>query len=308
MATKTKKKRILITGANGFLGKAVVDLLTENENYEIVSTNRSIHDLTKLEDCLLATKNIDTIIHLAGLVRSRREQKRRPAETLSINLLTTLNIAEAAQQNRVKRIIFLSSVTAYPENIETPFREKELWNGPVADESYAYGTAKRLTETIARAYDEQYGIETTTLLLPNLYGPGDKFTHTPPPFVPNVILQIQQAIQERIPVISGGDNGDVELDLLYVGDAARAIGCALKAKTLPSLMNISTDTTITVGEVYTIVARLLEYDGIIEWEKGISAPPPRFMDATLAHTHLDWHNQTSFETGIKNTISSFFKK
>ncbi len=306
MKNTREMKRVLVTGSTGFLGKAVLEILNCG-NYELITTNSSLHDLTNLDECKILTKNIDVIINLAGLVLSRNEQKARPAEVFFTNTIISLNIAEAARQNNVRRIIFISSVTAYPENIPSPFSETDLWKGPVTDANYAYGTAKRITETIARAYNDQYDIETCTLFLPNLYGPNDKFDYTPPPLIPNIINQIQQSVKEDAAVLKGGNNGDSTLDLLYVTDAANAIKCALETNNLPPLLNISTGTTISIKEVYSNIAKILSYKGTIEWEPG-NPPTPRIMDTSKAQEHIGWKNITSFETGITNTINSFLQK
>lgn len=305
MSDTSQKKRILVTGASGFLGRAICDALTQSE-YEVVATNSAIHNLMDVAACLEAARGIDTIIHTAGLVLSRSEQQKRPAEVFRINTETTLNIAEAAQMNGVRRIIFISSVTAYPENTTTPFIESELWNGPVSNGNYSYGTAKRLTETIARSYHEQYGLETCVLFLPNLYGPNDKFTYSPPPLIPNTIIQIKQAVDAHTPTIVGGNNGDVSLDLLYVTDAADAVVHALATPTLPRTLNIGTGTAVTIKSIYATIAQVLGYQGTIIWESG-AVPPPRIMDTTRTLTALNWQSVTTFESGIAATIADYLK-
>ena len=307
IAPRKQRQNVLITGSTGFLGTALLKTLQTNEQYRIYTTDNSLHDLTKIEECLVATKKIDIIINLAGLVLSRKEQKTRPAEVFAKNVLIDLNIAEAARQNNVRRILFIGSITAYPENISAPFSENDLWNGPVADASYAYGSAKRVTEIISRTHSDQYGIETTTLFLPNLYGPGDKFDYSPPPLIPSIIIQIRDAVLNEAPTIHGGNNGDSRLDLLYVADAADAIKHTLDVELLPATLNIGTGTTISIKEMYETVAKIFRYTGIIEWQKG-NVSPPRAMDATRAHKQIGWHSTTSFETGISNTISNFLKK
>jgi GDP-L-fucose synthase len=305
MKATPQKKRILITGSTGFLGKAIIAKLG-SDAYELVTPRHTDCDLTSLTDCLQATTGVDTIIHTAGLVVSRGEQQKRPAEVFSINTLMAIAIAEAARQNGVRRVIFISSVTAYPDTATPPFSEECLWAGPINDGNYAYGTAKRITETIARSYREQYELETSVLFLPNLYGPQDKFKNNPPPLIASIITQIQKAVTEQATTIRGGNNGDVALDLLYVKDAAAAVLAALQAETLPPLLNIGTGATVTIREIFTTIAVILGYTGLIEWEES-SAPTPRLMDTTGAQAHIGWKSETSFTTGIKDTITDYLQ-
>lgn len=307
MFSQSTPKKILITGATGFLGSNLLNELSKKDNYEVVTTNSTAHDLTNIDECIAVTKNIDTVIHLAGLILSRAEQQKRPAETFRLNTLFALNIAEASAKNGVRRIIFANSVTAYPNTEKQRLAETDLWSGPVIDGNYAYGTAKRIGETIARSYHEQYAIEITNIFLPNLYGPGDKFTYNPPPLVPNTILEIQKAKQQDRDTLLGGSNGNVELDLLYANDAARAVVQILDLKDSPPLLNISSGTTISIKDIYATIAAALEYDGSIIWKQG-SPPTSRIMDTSAMKKLLPDFTFTTFSAGITNTINNFLKK
>lgn len=304
MSNINQKKRILITGASGFLGREIQAILQDSD-YEIVLSSSKCHDLTKIEHCKLATQNINTVIHLAGLVLSRKEQQLRPAEVFSLNTLMAINIAEASRLNGVRRILFISSVTAYPENISTPFTEDDLLKGPVSSGNYAYGTAKRIMETIARSYSEQYALETCVLFLPNLYGPNDKFDYNPPPLIPNIILQIHKAMIANERIFSGGNNGDVELDLLYVTDAAKAVWAAIEAPALPLLLNIGTGRPISIKHIHTIIAEALSYKGKITWAECTTPPSPRVMDTSKASSELQWESETTITEGITLTVADY---
>jgi len=302
------KNKILITGSNGFLGRALKEHLRKVSKDEIVEATHDEFNLTEYNDCLKATKGVDVIIQLAGLVLSRKEQESRSAEVLSTNLLIDINIVRAAQENSVKKIILFSSLTAYSESISAPFKENDLWNGPVPESTYAYGTAKRVLDTLTQAYRQQYDIDITTLILPNLYGPGDKFSYTPPPLIPNTIKQIYGAKQNKLDNMLGGNNGTATLELLYIDDATDAIIKAVKSNMLPPTLNIGTGTPITIQEVYSYVAKAIGFEGEILWEPE-TAPKAskRYLDTTLTTEKLSWKSHHSIEDGIFETVKSFLE-
>lgn len=300
--------RILVTGARGFLGKKLIPLLEETSATILPLTSADC-DLTDLSATkkFLNENPVNTIIHAAGLVLSRSEQQKRPAEVLFNNLMTNLVIAEAAQSTGVKRIIFISSVTAYPSAANAPFQTEDLWSGPVTDGNYAYGTAKRMADIIARAYTEQYGIATTVLLLPNIYGPGDKFSYNPPPLIPNCIQQVLAAKENNTPHINGGNNGDVLLDLLYVEDAARAIIKVLKTENLPRLINIGSQQAVSIKAIYSTVAEIVGYQNPIIWDSNSATPLPRLMNTTTATERLGWQASTTLRDGLEATIKAYLR-
>lgn len=301
-------KKILITGSNGFIGRALKEHLKKIREYEVYEANHDKYDLTVYNDCMDATKDIDIVIQLAGLVLSRKEQEQRPAEVLSTNLLIDLNIVRAAQQNNAKKIILFSSLTAYSESISAPFKEEYLWDGPVPKNTYAYGTAKRVLDILTQSYRQQYDIDITTLILPNTYGPGDKFSSTPPPLIPNTIKQIYEAKQNNLKKIAGGNNDTLALELLYIDDAVEAISRALHSTTLPCTLNVGSGKPVTIGEVYGTVAKAIGFTGQILWEDSTKSEiSKRYLDTSLATQKIGWKSHYSLEDGILKTVKYFLE-
>ena len=307
MDTSRKKSTILLTGSKGFLGKVLFKKLVENKDYKIKCVDLPEYNLTKLDDCLKVTKGSDIVINLAGLVLSRVEQLERPAEVIFNNILVNLQILEAARLNKVRKVILISSITAYPAQSSHPFKEEDLWEGSMVEDSEAYGAAKRVLVLSAKAYKTQYGMDIVCLLFPNLYGPEDKFNYNPPPLIPNTILQIYKAKRDNKKFIIAGNNGQQRLDFLYVEDAVEAILLALKRKNLPELINVGTGRGIKIKDVFKIIAMEISFKGIIKWDKTVRYFPARYLDIFKMKRFLKFEPKYTIESGLQKTVKWFLK-
>lgn len=136
-------KKLLITGASGYIGKALVDVLIKRGQYELVLTSRtniSIADRSvsyvnmdiSSEDCCWAEclDGVDCVVHLAGRAHVVKEKCNDPLlEFRKVNCLATLHIAQQAIDHGVKRFVFLSSIGVNGVRTEdTPFSETSLPN------------------------------------------------------------------------------------------------------------------------------------------------------------------------------------
>lgn len=302
------KKKILITGADGFLGghlfKKLLTYKMPRRNL-FLPTFREL-DLRKWENCQRAVEGQDIVIHLAGMVVSRKEQNKRPGEIFYNNLLINSQIIEASRLAGVEKIITIGSITEYPKNIKTPFKEEDLWSGLPEEKSVCYGMSKRIMSTQVIAYNQQYELNGIHLILPNLYGPRDKFYQPIPPLVPSLIKQIYKAKIEGLKEIYGGANRENLVDLLYVDDAAEAIISALMRYNRPEPLNIGSGSPIMIEALVEKISSLIDFKGKIFWDlqKIISR---RCLDITKAKDILGFLPKVDITQGLKYVIDQYTK-
>lgn len=305
---KEEKRNILLIGSKGFLGKFLFRELSKNKNYKINPVDLPKYDLTKIDTALKVTKGIDFIINTAGLVLSRAEQMKRPAEVLYNNLLINLQVLEAARINKVKRVILISSITAYPENLRPPFKEESLWEGKPDLTNFSYGVAKRVLETATFTFMKQYNLKINCLIFPNLYGPEDKFNYNPPPLVPNIILQLYNAKKRNCSFIVGGKNGEQALELLYIEDAVKAILLMLKKENIPEILNVGNGRAVKIKDIYHIIAHYMNFEGKIKWIENKKFSPPRYLNTSKMKKYLNWKPEIKIENGLKKTVNWFLER
>ena len=179
---ETTKQRILVTGANGFIGSSLCASLKEkgyfvrgavrNDPYDIPGVDETIQvtDINESTDWQEALAGMDTVIHLAARVHVMGHQAAESLETFrKVNLLGTERLARMAAKAGVRRFIFISSVKVNGEGSSHVYTENDL---PSPQDAYAI--SKREAEDLLVSISKETGIQTVILRLPLVYGPGVK--------------------------------------------------------------------------------------------------------------------------------------
>ncbi len=156
-------KRILVTGGSGFLGSHICDSLSDaGHEVNIFDLKKSAYlkksqkmilgDVLKAKEINKACRGIDIIFHLAALANMDAAHN-QPYNTMNINVLGTVNVLEAARENKVKRVMFASTI--YVNSRTGSF----------------YRVSKHAGELLLEAYHQRYGLDYTILRFGTLYGP-----------------------------------------------------------------------------------------------------------------------------------------
>lgn len=207
--------KVLITGANGFVGSALVEDLRAR-GHEIVGATRaptentvSVGELTGATDWGAALAGCDTVVHAAARVHQMKEQAEN-AEALyrETNVKGTLNLARQAVAAGVKRFVFLSSIKAMGE--AGHFTEA----APCRPED-AYGRSKREAEEVLQKLSLETGLEVVILRLPLVYGPGVKGN----------FLNLMRLVEKGLPLPFGAVRN--VRSLLYLGNLLDVIALCL---------------------------------------------------------------------------------
>lgn len=238
-------RRVLITGASGFLGEATLDQVTadddsvfavcvdtrqtdgpEGETRRFVSVNR---DITQSVDDLLADYAIDTVIHLAFVLQAQRD----PGEARKVNVDATRQLLEACAKANVKQFVYLSSATVYgahPEN-SRPFTEDDPVN-PVS--GFTYSEHKVEAERLVLEHGRTNpGCAVSILRGCVVMGPGAS----------NFITE--SLGMKLLPVPSGSDP---EMQFLHVDDYRSAVDATL-SQNAQGIFNIAGTGTVSWREM-----------------------------------------------------------
>ena len=230
--------KYLVTGGAGFIGSHIVDALIAQRHDVVVLDNLSSGHLENLaevadrikfikgdvrdaETCLKATQGCDGIFHEAALV-SVPDSINRPRDNHDINITGTLNILEAARQQRVKRVVFASSAAIYGDNPDLPKREDML-----PEPKSPYALAKLTGEYYLKVYAECFGLETVALRYFNVFGS----RQDPSSMYSGVISIFSERIKKGLPITLYGD-GQQTRDFVNVADVVRANLLAMESQSL----------------------------------------------------------------------------
>lgn len=292
-----KKDKILITGATGFLGQHVIEELLKR-GYKNLKIIGSEIDLRKAKNCRKVLKGVKAVIHLAAKIGGIGENKKYPGAFLYDNLIMGLNLIEEARKAKVKKLVCVGTVCSYPDNIQIPFKENDLWKGYPSEDTAPYGIAKKTLLVQLQAYRKQYRFNGVFAILTNMFGPDDRSSHV----IPDMINKIRKAKKLGGNVSLWG-NGKQTREFLHVKDGARAIVDMLEKYDGPLPLNIGSGKELSIRKVAMTIAKLLNYKGKIIWDR--SKPmghSRRLIDISQAKKLLGWQPQYSFEEGLRSYL------
>ncbi|MDO9530351.1 MAG: NAD-dependent epimerase/dehydratase family protein [Syntrophales bacterium] len=301
-------KSALVTGGTGLIGREVVKLLCAAGAYvKIVSLDhvnvdsRAEHvlgDLTDFNLCKDLTKDTDFVFHLAGIKGSIEVTKSKPASFFVPLLMFNTNVLEASRLNKVQKIVYTSSIGAYPS--AEVFKENDGNDGPPMD-MYP-GWAKRMAEMQIQAYKIQYGLDNFSVVRPcNVYGPGDNFDPKNAMVIPTLMSRI---FNKEDPVVVWGDGSAIR-DFAYSRDVAEGIILALYHGTGDHpFINLGSGKGYTIGELVETLHEFLDFNYRFDTTKP-SGFPKRVMDVSLARKAIDYNPSTALLEGLKETWGWF---
>lgn len=300
------EKKILVTGAHGFLGKHLVRNLLERkkvpeENLFLPTVQKL--DLRREEDCQKAVKGQDIVIHLAGVVGGIGFTRQHPGKSFFGNAAMALNIIEASRKEKIEKFVGIGTVCSYPKVIPLPFKEENLWDGYPEETNAAYGLAKKFMLVQSQAYRTEYDLNAIHLLLQNLYGPGDNFNSETSHVIPALIAKITEAKKKNRDYINLWGTGKATREFLYVEDAVEGIILATEKYNKPEPVNLGADNEISINDLAKLICKLMDFRGEIHWDSSKpDGQPRRRFDLSKAKKEFDFVAKTNFEEGLKKTI------
>ena len=298
-------KQILVTGGAGFLGKQVVQqLLAHGAKAEHISIPRSKDcDLREMGACQRAAEGQDLIIHLAAHVGGIGLNREKPAELFYDNLMMGAQLIHAAYEAGVQKFVCVGTICAYPKFTPVPFKEDDLWNGYPEETNAPYGVAKKALLVQLQSYRQQYGFNGIYLLPVNLYGPEDNFDPRSSHVIPALIRKVYEAQQRGDKVFPVWGDGSPTREFIYSTDAARGIVMGALSYADPEPVNLGTNFEISIKDLVTLIAELMEFEGELVWETDKpNGQPRRCLDTSRAREAFGVQAEMDLREGLKRTI------
>jgi GDP-L-fucose synthase len=302
-------KRILVTGATGFLGPHVVAALKAQLKAEIIGVGRKDFDLLKPGQAELMLEKIkpDAVVHLAARVGGIIADMTYPADFFYENLFINTTVFEASYRAGIKKFVTAMGGCAYPAKAHSPIAEEAMWNGYPQFESAPYSIAKKVIIVQSESYRRQHGFNSVVLIPGNIYGEHDNFNEEYSHVIPAMIRRFLEAREKGAPTITCYGSGKPTRDFVYAQDVADLFPWFLLNYDSSDTVNISTGTRITIRELAETVKEVTGYQGTITWD---TSKPDGQMDKifSVERLHkLGLNCPTTLREGLRKTMDWFAK-
>ncbi len=301
------EQTILIAGAEGMVGSAMVRLLGRHGYTNLLTPPRAALDYTNQVAVreYLATHRPDVVVVAAAKVGGIYANMTYPAEFIYTNLMIASNLIHESYQMGVQRLLYLGSTCIYPREAPQPIPEEALLTGPLEKTNEAYALAKIAGIKLCEYYRRQYGCHYISAMPTNLYGPGDTYHSENAHVIPALIRRFHEAKLANLPEVSIWGTGKALREFLYVEDLAEACLFLLQHYDAPEQINVGSDEEVTILDVAKEIAEVVGYQGNLVQDLSKPDGTPRKKTDTTRINRMGWRPKISLREGLEQSYSDY---
>lgn len=310
------RKKILLCGATGFIGRNLLARFLEKGECELYATYFRTAppevsslpgtvtflnvDLTNKSQVHDAIAGMDIVIQAAATTSGARDIVTKPYDHAADNAVMNSLIFRACHESKVRHVLFFSCTIMYP-NQAAPVCEEDF-NYQIMDKYFGAGWTKVYLEKMCEFYSRIGSTKYTAIRHSNIYGPFDKYDLERSHVFGATVAKVMSAPEDGAITIWG--NGSEERDLLYIDDLVEFVEKVLvMQKSSFELINVGSGTSISVGD---LVRKIIRHSGknlkiAFDHEKP-TIPFNLKLNIDRAKKLYQWMPKTSLDEGIAKTL------
>lgn len=299
--------KIYVAGHHGMVGSAIVrELQRQGYNNIIVRTHSELDLLNQQAVNDFFTMEYPEYVFLAaakvgGIVANSQAL----ADFLYENTMLEMNVIHAAWQNGCKKLEFLGSSCIYPRMVPQPMLESYLLTGELEKTNEAYALAKISGLKYCEFLNRQYGTDYISVMPTNLYGPNDNYHLEHSHVIPALIRRFHEAKEQGLEHVTCWGDGSPLREFLYVDDLANLCVFLMNNYSGNETVNAGTGKELTIKSLTELVAKVIGYEGEIEWDTARPNGTPRKLLDISKTEKLGWKYTTELEAGIRSCYQDF---
>jgi nucleoside-diphosphate-sugar epimerase len=295
----------VLVGRNGFLASAI-----NRTNHEdlIVLGSKELDLLESNVPKIAAVKNADIIFDAADYYPGVNATAEHPVEVYEKNVRLYENLFAFAALNGIKKVVTIGTTGCYPVSDE--LLSESMFDGDpgkLNQKLVSYALSRFTLLDISALYLAKADIVHTHLILPNFYGPGDKYDVGRSHLLASWIRDFQAAKTTGQTAIELWGPPTQRREFIYIDDAARYVLALGRTAITEEVLNVGTATVPTYGEMAEIILRALDFKCTINWDLGKTFPRQQeVMDLTAMQKYANrLPAATPFDKGVKVTVKEF---
>ena len=304
-----KNARIYIAGHRGMVGSAIVRELQRQGYTNLITRTHAELDLCRQEavEAFFATEKPDYVFLAAAKVGGIIANQTALADFMYDNMILEMNVIHSAWQNGCKKLLFLGSSCIYPRLAPQPMQESCLLTGELEKTNEAYALAKISGLKYCEFLNRQYGTDYISVMPTNLYGPNDNYHPEHSHVLPALIRRFHEAKGSRAECVTCWGDGSPLREFLYVDDLANLCVFLMNNYSGNETVNAGTGKELTIKALTELVAKVVGYEGRIEWDTTRpNGTPRKLLDVSKAEA-LGWKYKTELEEGIRLAYKDFLE-
>lgn len=267
-----QKKRILVTGGTGLVGKAIQRIVDDGgqmpeEQWFFISSRDC--DLTDLEQTRALFKRVmpTHVINLAAMVGGLFHNLRHNLQFFTKNMAISQNVLQCCHEGDVQRCVSCLSTCIFPDKTAYPIDESMIHNGPPHDSNFGYSYAKRMIDILNRGYAQEHGRKYTAAIPCNVFGPHDNYNLEDAHVIPALIHKCYLAKQNGTPLTVFG-SGKPLRQFIYSLDLAHLFIWVLREYTdvEPIILSVGAEDEVKIADAVEAIVNAMDFQGPVVFD------------------------------------------
>ena len=299
--------KIYVAGHRGMVGSAIVRRLKAGGFTNIVTRTHAELDLTRQVEveAFFAEERPDYVFLAAAKVGGIAANSAALADFMYENMTLEMNAIHSAWLNGTKKLLFLGSSCIYPRMAPQSMPERCLLTSALEPTNEAYALAKISGLKYCEYLRRQYGVDFISAMPTNLYGSNDNYHPEHSHVLPALIRRFHEAKEAGTQSVTCWGDGSPLREFLYVDDLADACVFLMENYSGDETVNVGTGKELTIKELTELVARVIGYEGSIEWDPSRPNGTPRKLLDVSKLTSLGWRYKVELKDGIRLAYEDF---
>ncbi len=295
-------RKILLAGAGTHIGKRLLQRLKKDNalfftfNGSLENSEEARHFFSQTQPHVAIFCDIDS----GGIEYIRKH----PVRVINNNLIKYLNFLEAAHASNTRKIVNLISNSTYPSRKGAVLREDEWWDGPLHASAMMIGMARKTSWVQSCAYQQEYEMQFSHLIVGNIYGPEDYFDEERSYVADAMVGKILGAMKRGESSVTIWGSGNPVRDFIYVDDLVDAVMAATERDCGSEPINIGSGQGIAVKDLAALIREIAGFSGALQYDASKQdGAPYKVMDIGRAKKILEWEPRTALREGLTRTIA-----